>query len=97
MHIRGLQTLRNAVWEMETLNEAITGCGENHLAHGANPCRTATNAYQTEGVFGSRTNPARNSPESQPQRMKFPKVIRHWKAEISNVARAGLPGLNLPA
>ena len=38
---------------------------------------------ENEGLLDSRTDSAQILPESEPPKMKFPKVIRHRKAEVT--------------
>ncbi len=50
---------------------------------GSSPTSGATFYAENEGFYEVRTDSAQNSVESGSQRMRFPKVIRHRKAEVT--------------
>jgi hypothetical protein len=68
---------------MNTQPEAIMGSDENTLKVGSNPCRTANNTNVFEGIGESRTDSAQKTAESETPKMKFPKVIRHRRSEVT--------------
>ena len=53
------------------------------FSHGSNPCRTTTFINENEGFLDSRTIPAQNPQESETPKMRFPRIIRHKKAEVT--------------
>lgn len=57
--------------------------GENDPNAGSNPAKRTTFPQETSGSTESRTDPAQNTGESEAKRVKFPKVIRHRKAEAT--------------
>ena len=50
---------------------------------GSSPLARTTFSYEIEGLLDSRTGSAQNLVESELPNMKFPKVIRHRKAEVT--------------
>ena len=53
------------------------------VIHGSNPCRTTNFSNENAGFLDSRTNPAQNPQESETPKMRFPRIIRHRKAEVT--------------
>jgi hypothetical protein len=53
------------------------------VIHGSNPCRTATFSAENEGFLDSRTNPAQILPELAEPKMRFPKLVKYRKAEVT--------------
>ncbi len=53
----------------------------NQLVLGSSPSRGTIFPMENAGVCDGRTNSAQNLPESDNRKLKFPKLIRHRKAE----------------
>ena len=52
------------------------------FSHGSNPCRTTTFPQQNEVSVDSRTNPAQIGQELVEPKMRFPKTIPYYEAEV---------------
>jgi len=55
----------------------------NKRSAGSSPAMRTTFPLENAGFLDSRTDSAQVLPESEPPKMKFPKVIRHRKAEAT--------------